>query len=110
MEARERSEAETRKRQRREECRKLAEKARQEALKHTHKLPRKLWEDKKEDKSARNLARTRQHWGVPCRPSCTERGKLWKQELSSLTTLVGAMASILSVIAPKRCWLECRDP
>jgi hypothetical protein len=33
MEARERSEAEARKRQRREECRKLAEKARQEALK-----------------------------------------------------------------------------
>jgi hypothetical protein len=42
-----------------------------------------------------------QHRGVPCRPSCKERGKLWKQELSSLTTLVGAMASILSVIAPK---------
>ncbi len=33
MEARERSEAAARKRQRREECRKLAEKARQEALK-----------------------------------------------------------------------------
>ncbi len=58
-------------------------------FKAPHKLPRKLLEDKKEDKSASNLARMRQHRGVPCRPSCKERGKLLKQELSSLTTLHG---------------------
>jgi hypothetical protein len=42
MEAGKRDEAAARKRQRREECRKFAEKARQEALKHAQKLPRKL--------------------------------------------------------------------
>jgi hypothetical protein len=50
MEASKRSESEACKRQRREECMKLVEKPRQEALKNTHKLPRKLWENKKEKK------------------------------------------------------------
>jgi hypothetical protein len=38
MEAIERNASEARKRQRREKCRKLVKKARQEALKNTHKL------------------------------------------------------------------------
>jgi hypothetical protein len=55
MEADERSEAAARIRQRREECRKLAQEARQTALKHTHKLPRKLWDDKNEAKKTNHL-------------------------------------------------------
>jgi hypothetical protein len=71
MEAGERSEAAVCKRQRREECRKLAEKARQEALKHTHKLPRKLWEDKKEVKKTSHPVKSwpqeRGHADLPAR-------------------------------------------
>jgi hypothetical protein len=99
MEAIERSEAEARKRQQREECQKLYEKARQEALKHTHKLPRKLREDKKGYKPVGYLAKLKLHEETACRSSCKERGKLWKEELSSLTTLVGAVASLLTIIA-----------
>jgi hypothetical protein len=35
-----------------------------------------------------------------CKSSCRERGKLCEQELSSLTTLVGALALLLAVITP----------
>jgi hypothetical protein len=99
MEADKRDEAAASKRQIKEECRKLAEKARQEAVKHTHKLPRKLCEDKKEVKKISHLARLRPQEGGVCGPSCKERSNLWKEELSSLTTLVGAVAILLTVIA-----------
>ncbi len=100
MEADKRDEAAASKRQIREECRKLAEKARQEALKHTHKLPSKLCEDKKEAKKMSHLAKLRPQEARVCGLSCKERSNLWKEELSSLTTLVGAVATILTVIAP----------
>ncbi len=48
MEADERCEAAANARKRREDCRKMAQEARQTALRHTHKLPRRLWEDEKE--------------------------------------------------------------
>ena len=99
MEADERDEEAARKRQIKEECRKLAEKARQEALKHTHKLPSKLCEDKKEVKKISHPAKRPQEARV-CGLSCKERSNLWKEELSSLTTLVGAVAMLLTVIAP----------
>ncbi len=66
LEAIEKSEAEARKRQQREECQRLSEKARQEALKHTHKLPRKLWEDKKEYKPVGYLAKLKPHEETAC--------------------------------------------
>jgi hypothetical protein len=100
MEADKRDEAAARKPQIKEECRKLAEKARQEALKHTHKLPSKLCEDKKEVKKISHLAKLRPQEAGVCGPSCKERSNLWEEELSSLTTLVGAVATLLTVIAP----------
>jgi hypothetical protein len=33
-------------------------------------------------------------------PSCKVRGKLWKEELSSLTTRVEIVASLLTIITP----------
>jgi hypothetical protein len=48
MEADERYEAAANGRRKREERRKMAQEARQVALKHTHKLPRRLWDDEKE--------------------------------------------------------------
>ncbi len=35
-----------------------------------------------------------------CGSTCKERKKLWKEELTSLTTLVGAVATLLVVITP----------
>jgi hypothetical protein len=35
-----------------------------------------------------------------CGPSCRERRTLWKEELSSLSTLVGTVATLLAVITP----------
>jgi hypothetical protein len=102
MEAGERSEMAARKRQRSEECRKLAEKARQESLKHTHKLPRKLCEDKKEVKKTSHPFKSRPQEAGACGPPCKERSKLWKEELSSLTTLVGVVASLLTVITQSK--------
>jgi len=65
MEAGERSKAEARKRQQREECWRLAEKARQEALMHTHKLPRKLWDGKKDkDNRLFNQAKAARERGI----------------------------------------------
>ncbi len=45
MDADERYEAAANGRKKREDCRKMAQEARQTALKHTHKLPRRLWDD-----------------------------------------------------------------
>ncbi len=67
MEADERCEAAARTRKRREECRKMAQEARQAALKHTHQLPRKLWDDKSEAKetcqSAKPHPQGAEAWG-----------------------------------------------
>ncbi len=35
-----------------------------------------------------------------CGPGCRERRTLWKEELSSLSTLVGTVATLLAVITP----------
>ncbi len=73
MEAGERSKAAARPQEKaeREEGRKLAKKARQEALKHTHKLPRKLWEDKKKVKKTTHPVKSwpqeRGHADLPAR-------------------------------------------
>jgi hypothetical protein len=37
-----------------------------------------------------------------CGPTCKERKKIWKEELSSLTTLVSSVATLLTVIAPSK--------
>ncbi len=100
MEADERSEAAARLRQRREECMKLAPEARQTALNHTHKLPRKLWDDKTETKKINHSVKTQPQGAEGCGPTCKERKKLWKEELTSLMTLVGAVATLLAVITP----------
>jgi hypothetical protein len=61
-------------------------------------LPKRLWDDEKE-KSHPTM------WGRPqsggeCGSSCRERRTLWKEELSSLSTLVGTVATLLAVITP----------
>jgi hypothetical protein len=98
MEANERYEAAANGRRKREECRKMAQEARQTALKHTHKLPRRLWDDEKE--KAHPPVRGRPVSSEECGPSCRERRTLWKEELSSLSTLVGTVATLLTVITP----------
>ncbi len=98
MEADERYEAAANGRRKREECRKMAQEARQTALKHTHKLPRRLWDDEKE--RAHPPVRGRPQGSEECGPSCRERRTLWKEELSSLSTLVGSVATLLAVITP----------
>jgi hypothetical protein len=98
MEADERYEAAANGRKRREECHKMAQEARQAALRHTHKLPRRLWDDKKE--RARHPARGKPQGSEECGPGCRERRALWKEELSSLSTLVGTVATLLAVITP----------
>jgi hypothetical protein len=55
MDADERYEAAANGRKKREEYRKMAQEARQTALKHTHKLPRRLWD---------NEGKTSRRWGV----------------------------------------------
>jgi hypothetical protein len=99
-EADERYEAAARTRKRREECRKMAQEARQTALKHTHKLPRKLWDDKGETKKTYPSAKMKPQGVKACGPGCKERRKLWREELTSLTTLVGTVATLLAVITP----------
>ncbi len=74
MEADERDEAAACKRQRREECRRMAQEVRQKALKHTQKLETGAWG-----------------------PTCKERKKLWKEELTSLMMLVGVVATLMSL-------------
>ncbi len=95
MEADERCEAAANGRRKREECRKMAQEARQTALKHTHKLPRRLWDDEKE--RTHPPARGRPQGSDESSPSCRER-----RTLSSLSTLVGTVATLLAVITPAR--------
>jgi hypothetical protein len=45
--------------------------------------------------------RGRPQGGEECGPSCRERRMLWKEELSSLSTLVGTVATLLAVITPQ---------
>jgi hypothetical protein len=82
MEADERCEAAARTRKRREECRKMAQEAQQTALKHTHKLPRKLWDDKGETKKTCLSAKVNPQGIEACGPGCKERKKLWREELT----------------------------
>ncbi len=100
MEADERCEAANRIRKKREECRRLVQEVRQKALKHTHKLPRNLWDDKNEVKKINQSAQVQPQGAEACGSTCKERKKLWKEELTSLTTLVGAVATLLAVITP----------
>jgi hypothetical protein len=76
----------------------MAQEARQTALRHTHKLPRRLWDDERE--RAHHPARGRPQGGEDCGPGCKERRTLWKEELSSLSALVGTVATLLAVITP----------
>ncbi len=98
MEADERCEAAANVRKRREDCRKMAQEARQTALRYTHKLPRRLWDDEKE--RTRPPVKGKPQGSEECGPGCRERRTLWKEELSSLSTLVGTVATLLAVIAP----------
>jgi hypothetical protein len=78
------------------------------ALKHTHKLPRRLWDDEKE--KPHPPMRGRPQGGEGCGPSCKERRTLWKEELSSLSTLVGTVATLLAVITPSEGVELRKDP
>jgi hypothetical protein len=98
MDADERYEAAANRRRKREDCRKMAQEARQTALKHTHKLPRRLWNEDKE--KSHSTVRGRPQSGGECGSSCKERRSLWKEELTSLSTLVGTVATLLAVITP----------
>jgi hypothetical protein len=55
------------------------------------------------------FTKAKQFRGVPCRPSCQEKGRLRKQELSSLAALIGAMTLLLAVIALSH-GVEVPDP
>jgi hypothetical protein len=44
--------------------------------------------------------RGRPQSGGECGSNCKERRTLWKEELSSLSTLVGTVATLLAVITP----------
>jgi hypothetical protein len=76
----------------------MAQEARQTALKHTHKLPRRLWNEEKE--RSHSMMRGRPQSGGECGSSCKECRSLWKEELTSLSTLVGTVATLLAVITP----------
>jgi hypothetical protein len=93
MDADERYEAAANGGKKREDYCKMAQEARQTALKHTHKLPKRLWDDEKE--KSHPTMRGRPQSGGECGSSCRER-----QELSSLSTLVGTVATLLAVITP----------
>ncbi len=82
MEADERYEAAVNGRRKREECCKMAQEARQTALKHNHKLPRRLWNEEKE--KSHPPMRRRPQGGEECGPGCRERRTLWKEELYCL--------------------------
>jgi len=100
MEADERCKAGPNTRKRREGCRKMAQEARQTALRHTHKLPRKLWDDEK--KRPHPSVKGKPQGDEECGPGCRERRTLWREELSSLSTLVGTVATLLAVITPSK--------
>ncbi len=46
------------------------------------------------------MLRGRPQSGGECGSSCKERRSLWKEELTSLSTLVGMVATLLAVITP----------
>ncbi len=46
------------------------------------------------------MIRGRPQSGGECGSSCRERRTLWKEELSSLSTLVGTVATLLALITP----------
>ncbi len=100
MEADERCEAAAKTRKRREDCRKMAQDARQTALKHTYKLPRKLGDDEGERKKSNPSVKMKPQEEEECGPGCRERRTLWREELTSLSTLVGTVATLLAVITP----------
>ncbi len=77
-------------------------------LNYSHKLPRRLWDDEKE--KSHPTMRGRPQDGEECGPSCRERRTLWKEELSSLSTLVGTVATLLAVITPSEGVELRRDP
>jgi hypothetical protein len=64
-------------RRKREECRKMAQEARQTALKHTHKLSKRLWDDEKE--KSHPTMRGRPQSSGECGPGCKECRTLWKE-------------------------------
>ncbi len=74
MEADERCEAAAKTRKRREDCQKMAQEARQTALRHTHKLPRKLWDDEK--KRSNPSVKGKPQGEEECGPVCRERRTL----------------------------------
>jgi hypothetical protein len=63
-------------------------------------LPRRLWDDEKE--KSHPTMRGRPQSGGECGPSCKECKTLWKEELSSLSTLVGTVATLLAVITSSK--------
>jgi hypothetical protein len=96
MKADERCEAAAKRRKRREDCRKMAHEAWRTALRHTHKVPWQLWDDEK--KRPDPSVKGKPQGDEECGPGCRERRTLWREELSSLSTLVGAVATLLVVI------------
>ncbi len=74
MDADERYEAAANGRKKREDYHKMAQEARQTALKHMHKLPRRLWDDEKE--KSHPTMRGRPQGSGECGPSCRERRTL----------------------------------
>jgi hypothetical protein len=67
-EADERCEAAAKTRKRGEECRKMAQEARQTALKHTYKLPRKLWDNEGKRKKSNPSVRAKPQGSEECGP------------------------------------------
>jgi hypothetical protein len=78
----------------------MAQEARQTALKHTYKLPRKLWDNEGERKKSNPSVKMKPQGEEECGPGCRERRTLWREELTSLSTLVGTVATLLAVITP----------
>jgi hypothetical protein len=65
-------------------------------------VPWKLWDDKNEAKKTGHPAKVQPQETGTCGSTCKTRRKLWKEELTSLTTLVGAVAMLLTVITPSK--------
>ncbi len=70
------------------------------ALKHTHKLPRKLREDEEERKKTNPSMKAMPQGSEDCGTGCKERRTVWREELTSLSMLVGTVATLLAVITP----------
>jgi hypothetical protein len=74
-------------RKRREDCRKMAQEARKMALKHTYKFPQKLWDDEGERKKSNPSVKMKPQGEEECGPGCRERRTLWREELTSLSSI-----------------------